>query len=262
MTDQERHLSGSSAFISSQRSCATSGGLLESAFWLFLREDIYAALYNQRPMKADLRSCDVGLNFDSGEGNPCKWANWMVLLAAETVSFSFGAAQEEDPASALATWQRLCEKTDEWAAKKPNSFDPLLVQDRDIDGGNYFPLIYHSQLWHGKLYQKPCYGLSELSVHEILVIGWQYHNLAKILLLAHKPARPRVGLHFRRNLQNLQEQVVSHFRALVGLCLCSGQVAPRYQVCMGVLACGFYIVPFYSLVAQFLSESLCLSLNC
>jgi hypothetical protein len=146
MTDEERHLSGSSAFISAQRSCATSGGLLESAFWLFLREDIYAALYNQRPMKADVWSCDVEIDFDSGETNPSKWANWMVWLAAETVSFSFGTVEGEDQTS---SWETLCERTDEWARKKPTAFDPLFVQDRDVAGGNYFPQIYHSQIWHG-----------------------------------------------------------------------------------------------------------------
>ena len=220
MTDQESHLMGSSAFISTQESCANRGGLLEAVFWLFIREDIYAALCNQRPLKADVWSCNVEINFDSGEINCCKWANWAVWLAAETVTFSFGPGGD-DKAAALADWERLWSRTDEWRLKKPLAFAPIFVQDRDTSSGKYFPQIYHSQIWH--------------------VVGWQYYHLAKMLLLAHKPARDRVGLRFWRDLQSLQDEVVRHFRALVGLCLCSGQVAPRYQVCMGVLACGSWL---------------------
>ena len=220
MTDQESHLTGSSAFISTQESCANRGGLLEAVFWLFIREDIYAALYNQRPLKADIWSCNVEINFDSGETDCCKWANWAVWVAAETVTFSFGPGGD-DKAAALADWERLWSLTEEWRLKKPSAFAPIFVQDRDTSNGKYFPQIYHSQIWH--------------------VVGWQYYNLAKMLLLAHKPARDRVGLRFWRDLQSLQDEVVRHFRALVGLCLCSGQVAPRYQVCMGVLACGSWL---------------------
>ena len=220
MTDQESHLTGSSAFISTQDSCANRGGLLEAVFWLFIREDIYAALCNQRPLKADVWSCNVEIDFDSGENNCCKWANWAVWLAAETVMFSFGPG-EDDKAAALADWERLWSRTDEWRLKKPLAFAPIFVQDRDTASGKYFPQIYHSQIWH--------------------VVGWQYYHLAKMLLLVHKPARHRVGLRFWRDLQSLRDEVVRHFRALVGLCLCSGQVAPRYQVCMGVLACGSWL---------------------
>lgn len=149
MVDEERHLSGSSAFISAQQSCANSGGLLESAFWLYLREDIWAALENRRVMKADLWSCRVEIDFDSRHHHDCKWANWMVYIVAETVMFSFDKIYR-DEVTTMADWERIWNRTDEWQRKKPASFDPVFAQDRDVSEGRYFPHIYHSQIWHGK----------------------------------------------------------------------------------------------------------------
>ena len=112
MTDEQRHLSGGSAYVSAQRSCAGNGGLLEASFWVFLREDIYTALYKRRPMKANLCSCEVKMDFDSGEQDCCKWSNWMVRLVAETIMFSFGG-QDEDQVTAFQNLEHLWNRVEE-----------------------------------------------------------------------------------------------------------------------------------------------------
>lgn len=137
--DQEAHLSGASAFMNSESTCATAGGLREASFWLFLRQDIDVALSQQRLLKLDLEAFSAGLDL---QGPACDhtWANRIVWITAEVLTFLFGSQRSQDKLS------ELIEKTESWMYGKPASFRPLYVSEE----GGVFPEIYYTRPWHGE----------------------------------------------------------------------------------------------------------------
>ena len=137
--DQEAHLSGASAFINSESTCATAGGLREASFWLFLRQDIDVALSQQRLLKLDLDAFSAGLDL---QGPACDhtWANRIVWITAEVLRLLFGPKKSQDKLN------ELVEKTESWMYNKPASFRPLYVsKERGV-----FPEIYYTRPWHGE----------------------------------------------------------------------------------------------------------------
>lgn len=142
--DHERHLAGCSAFVNAQRSCATSGGLRQAAFWVFVRQDMYMALYNQRPLMFNLPewNVEISFNYDADENT---WANWMVWIAAEVVDFCFG---EHD--NRFERWDILNRKSQTWYNCKPASFSPIYYRDRAPEEGRYLPDIWLACPWHSE----------------------------------------------------------------------------------------------------------------
>lgn len=137
--DQEAHLSGASAFMNSESTCATAGGLREASFWLFLRQDIDVALSQQRLLKLDLEAFSAGLDLQSPACD-YTWANRIVWIAAEVLTFLFGSRKSQ------AKLSELVEKTESWMNSKPASFRPLYVsEERGV-----FPEIYYTRPWHGE----------------------------------------------------------------------------------------------------------------
>jgi hypothetical protein len=140
--DPESHLSGASAFVNIQQRCISLGGLFESAFWIFVRQDIYAALVTQRPMKANLSAIAVDMDFDRNETDSCVWANRIVWLVADIVTLCFGGS------ASVKHWDALKTKVELWMSKKPDSFNPVYYRESDPEEGRPFPEIYMSQQWH------------------------------------------------------------------------------------------------------------------
>lgn len=153
--EPERHLTGTSVFANAQLEFRTWGGLGHAAFWVFVRQDIYMSLLKQRPLKVDLSGWEERLSFDLGfnAATDCTWANRMIWIVAEIVSFCFG-----DRLS-YTNWEAARAKTERWNLTRPKSFDPILYIDRDEHAKRYFPEIRLGHPWHGK------FGLLSLHFH-------------------------------------------------------------------------------------------------
>lgn len=65
--DQHSHLLGAQAFIAAQERAAVTGGLRQAAFWVGLRQEVYVAFVNQRPVLPALEHCNVDRSFDAAE---------------------------------------------------------------------------------------------------------------------------------------------------------------------------------------------------
>jgi hypothetical protein len=89
-SDQECHLVGSSALVSASSS-PSRGCLRKAAYWVYLRQDIYMAILNQRPMKVSLSSIPIpGTGSSTLNFSDCAWAKRMVAIMAHIVAFCFG----------------------------------------------------------------------------------------------------------------------------------------------------------------------------
>ncbi|KAI9034824.1 uncharacterized protein KD926_005338 [Aspergillus affinis] len=89
--DDECHLLGASALASAQ--AATNGHLWKAAFWIYLRQDIYMAILDQRPIKTDLSMCTLWEN--EIPTNDCEWSQVIVLIVADIIGFCFSSHNEE-----------------------------------------------------------------------------------------------------------------------------------------------------------------------
>lgn len=136
--DCERHLTGTSAFINSESTCATAGGLRQASCWIFVRQDLDVALSQRQPLRLNLEAYAVGMDLDI-PSDDWGWANRIVWITAEVVVFSFGWDKPR------MKYEELRIKTEAWLQRKPESFRPLYV-----GRGSAFPTVYYSQLCHGK----------------------------------------------------------------------------------------------------------------
>lgn len=61
--DHQYHLWGASSLVSIQKINVNTRNLRHTAFWAFLRQDVTIALATNQPIKLDLESCGVELEF-------------------------------------------------------------------------------------------------------------------------------------------------------------------------------------------------------
>ena len=94
--DLPTHLIGTSAFVAAQEGFARHGGLRLSAFWVALRQEIYIAFIQQRPVSQFQRVSDDDIVFGSSEEDI--WANRVVLYCARIITHCFTSGQD---------WQRV-----------------------------------------------------------------------------------------------------------------------------------------------------------
>lgn len=137
-SDCARHLSGTSAFMNSESTCATGGGIRQASFWIFLRQDIDVALNHQRPLKLNLDAFAPQMNANV-LWDDWAWANRMVWITAEIVAFAFARDKSQSRLEEFKT------KTEDWWRHKPDSFRPLHVAR-----GAVFPEVHFVRPWHGK----------------------------------------------------------------------------------------------------------------
>jgi hypothetical protein len=81
--DQQRHLLGAQAFITAQEQAAVTGGLRQAAFWVGLRQEVYVAFVNQRPVVLPLEHRNIDRSFDEAEDHV--W--WVVGSLTETTPY-------------------------------------------------------------------------------------------------------------------------------------------------------------------------------
>ncbi|KFY97741.1 hypothetical protein V498_01893 [Pseudogymnoascus sp. VKM F-4517 (FW-2822)] len=170
--DNERHLHGSSALVSTYPS--TNSTLRRAAFYIYLRQDVYMAIVAQRLVKVELPCCS-----QPPPASDSEWSNLIVLIVAKIVNFCFA----KDSERSSRRWSDLREVADEWNAKRPNTFDPYYYRERNIFEGRYFPDVWLSAQWH--------------------VTGNLYSHLGQVLLSIYDP-NIRVGIGALRQQKILQ----------------------------------------------------------
>lgn len=105
--DSHSHLLGAQACMAAQERAAVTGGLRQAAFWVGLRQEVYVAFVNQRPVLPALEHCNVDRSFDAAEDYI--WSCRMVVICADVLRFCFGDAHHS-----LATFKFLEDRVEQW----------------------------------------------------------------------------------------------------------------------------------------------------
>lgn len=139
-------------------------GLHQAAFWVGLRQEIYLAIMNERPTGLYLRCCNFDRSMDSADDDI--WAKRIILHLVDVLEYCFGSDSSYD------TYDNLVEYSVAWAASKPDSFCPVYV--RQARGDETFPWV--------------------VFLNNTIMVALQYYHLVRILLTAHNPKIPRLGI--------------------------------------------------------------------
>lgn len=160
--DKRCHLLGTTRILNSVTQFGSSGGLGEAAAWLCLREDIYASLVSQQPLRTRLETYLRSSTFQRNDD--VFWANRMVFLLAKVLSCAFREQQQQTPSdSGQQSWneslQLVDQEVEDWKRTRPSTFEPILFkppcssrEEEQYGGG--FPEIWMLAPFHGRRFYR------------------------------------------------------------------------------------------------------------
>ncbi|KAH8667779.1 hypothetical protein BGZ61DRAFT_118194 [Ilyonectria robusta] len=210
--DKYQHSVGTRALLRSQTAQVPSAtGLRRAASWAGLRQEIYGSLNAQQP-PAIKASVELLSHLDSSQDD-CAWANRAVSHCLEVLEFCFG-----ESCKSTESFDALLASNVQWDTDRAPSYDPLCFQTRpeqvEPDNNPFWDIRLHSS-WH--------------------VMGWQYRNLARLLLITHDPHIPRIGLRRQAAVERMNDEARSMIKMICSIAL-SNPSTPTAMVvaCMAV----------------------------
>lgn len=138
--------------------------LHEAIFWSALRQELFLSIVSQASPAVDLdeRACESALQDDGNDA----WCNRILAYLFWTVQYCFGESRNS------SRYDELLTSASHWMETKPASFTPVYA--REALGEAMFP-----EIW---------------CLNNCTAAGLQYYHLARILLVAHNPRVPQLGL--------------------------------------------------------------------
>ncbi|KAF2405011.1 hypothetical protein EJ06DRAFT_468410, partial [Trichodelitschia bisporula] len=207
---QSHHLTGAQAFISAREGNAHGSGLGQAAFWVGLRMELFFAISNSCPVLSTIDLSAIECSLDPADD--CTWANRMVRHCAEALRYCFS-----DGTHQVADYHQMVQYCTEWMKHKPWSFTPLYY--RAPDSENSFPIVR--------------------VLSDAVGTGLAHYHLTRILLRAHDPITPTLGSSQRRALQQADDEIIAHVRAVCGIAESNTKTPPYYvMACMAITMAG------------------------
>ncbi|KAI1429211.1 hypothetical protein F5Y12DRAFT_728637 [Xylaria sp. FL1777] len=178
-----------------------------------LRQEIFIANRVKRPIELDGHSC--GIDESLTPAPDFIWTFRIMSHAARVTNYAYSS----DPRS-QTVWDQLWVYLEDWDRARPSSFNPLNQFNREssLDG---FPSENHNQSADGSQIFPEIYFVSDCPV-----AGNQYLELCKILLLAHDPRMPTLGLGRTKSIQIQEDRIRQAVRVVCGICLSNPEFTP------------------------------------
>lgn len=186
------HRIGTRAFINLQSHNSLTTDLRSAAFWLGVRQEVYYAIANQKPSSLKFAHDERDIILEPTQDSA--WANRMVMHCVGVVNYCFGAPGDTN-------YESLLEYCKTWVLSLPSSYRPLIYQDPGQ--ASPFPEIAF--------------------LSSAAVIGLQHYHLASMLLCAHDPSIPRVGIAHISASEAVDDELRSHARMVCGLATSNGE---------------------------------------
>ncbi|KAK6387103.1 hypothetical protein LTS17_000369 [Exophiala oligosperma] len=185
-----------------------------------LRQEITTSFLRQRPIRLPLEHWTILQGFDEVED--FVWADRHLFHCAKVMQYCFEDSVTLPHMAQVERWNTLKHFETQWEQVKPLSFAPIHYQEPDRSKGECFPHIWH--------------------MAEIHVTGLLYLELAKILLTAFNPNRPRLG----HGSSTAEKRFVSDSREslirICGMAMSNPLSKPALvQAYMAVAVCGGHV---------------------
>ncbi|EEU34867.1 uncharacterized protein NECHADRAFT_22487, partial [Fusarium vanettenii 77-13-4] len=186
----QSHLIGTRVFLAAQKEVCEFTGLRLAAFWSALRQEIFTAVVHFKPVQLTELLTKI-TPFILPEDCNCSYANRTIIHCAACVQLCFGhstVSQEQ--------WDKLMDCLDQWWNARPWQFRPMTPADGER-GSSSFP--------------------DEFYLNDAVVTGIQHYYLARLILLAHKPTLPSLGLARKKALDNVDDSIRDIVRHVCGI---------------------------------------------
>ncbi|OLN88997.1 hypothetical protein CCHL11_06037 [Colletotrichum chlorophyti] len=205
----ESHLMGTRILLAAQENPAEFSNLRISSFWLALRQEIYMAFVQTRPVHPNffpnIRKIIERGNTDDSAAD-CAYANKVIGICAMCLSYCYG---QENPHG--RSYPQLKEDLDTWWKEKPW----------------YFEAVWTSH--------EPAFLPESQYITDAAVTGLQNYYLSRMLLMAHNPKVPRLGNAYRMMEEDLKFTV----RTICGLAVANERTVPAYvNACIAISMAG------------------------
>ncbi|KAK3947549.1 hypothetical protein QBC32DRAFT_81609 [Pseudoneurospora amorphoporcata] len=210
-TDQEANLLGIHAFVSTGSFFENPSSLSIASFWVGLRQGIYKAVINKRPVGLSVDHILVEQSLERGGKHDV--ANNAVVHCTRVLNFCFdkgGACNKEE-------WKRLWKAVEDWEKENAAFHTPIFKAPDDVP----FP-----QIW----YHQSCQ-----------VIGVQHHLLAKAYLIRCREQFSATGTRHSTLVakKKIEADIQRIVRALCGIGLGNQWTPPgMFTACMAISAFG------------------------
>ncbi|PLB37594.1 Zn(II)2Cys6 transcription factor [Aspergillus candidus] len=218
-SDLQRHLLAGSVYIGSQVDCATSGGLAEASFWVFVMQDIQFALACRKPLRLTFSPFEERLQQMWGHKSPLAdrdWAHKAIWLLAETINYCYKANQV--PMSPTA----LKQKISLWETGRPETFQPLHFALANHGVGRPFPVVWFTNPCHAIAVQHIC--MAKTLIHEFELRGLYM--------------TPGSGT----DTKIIENNILKYLDILFGIALSTDdEPSLRIMACHALCACGTWI---------------------
>lgn len=182
--------------MNAQQPSWISSELRQASFWVGLRQEIYIAFVNERPVKMNLEHSFIDQSLSPADDNT--WANRIIVNCAKITQFCFGQDEKQSH-----RYEELEDYDRKWRESRPVSFLPLSRRPPDPSRGEVFPEIIYLNHAVGKF--TPSTSLIKSSLEK--VIGILHGIFARVLLMCHNPKFPRIGPGHKKALQNLEVRI-------------------------------------------------------
>lgn len=175
---------------------------------IVLRQEIYVANMTKRPV--ELSGLDCGIEDSLDPAHNVVWPCRIMSHAARATNFAY-SSETRTP----ELWDQLWEYLEEWDRAKPASFEPLNQTCRDGPsdddtngdrGAPKFPEVYY--------------------VSGCAIASRQYMELCRIILLAHDPRAPSLGIGRMSYMRTQEHQVREAVRVICGIWLSNQGFVP------------------------------------
>lgn len=195
-------------------------------FWALVREEVYLAIMHQRPPVLFQHGSPglVDMHGGLGPADDFTWANRILWHLLVVLQYCF------DDDKDLAASVKLVNYAAAWMQARPASFAPIFIQetkrieDREEGTGaskleSIFPEI--------------------IVLNDSVVLGLQCYHLVRLLLIAHDPTMPRVGVRQRAAARSVDEALRSDVGIICGIANSIGDINPAHlPACMAIALAG------------------------
>ncbi|RAH70056.1 Zn(II)2Cys6 transcription factor [Aspergillus aculeatinus CBS 121060] len=193
-------------------------GFSDAAMIVALRQEIVIGNMVKRAVEPSLASCNA--NWSLAPADDATWTYRMIAHAARVTTFAYGNGPK-----AKLEWDRLWQYVLDWEQRKPDSFQPIHYSHRtqlwtfrlrpenpgdapsaSANGDSLLPVIYYT--------------------YDCPIAGQQYLQLSRILLLAHDPRLPSLGMGRAQYLQKQEEEMRNAVRVICGIAMSNPEYMP------------------------------------
>ncbi|RDL31905.1 uncharacterized protein BP5553_09307 [Venustampulla echinocandica] len=189
-THSQGHILGTHILVRAHQEPASESSLKLAALVAGLRQEILISFMTRRPLPPLADYCQIDRSMNPADDRT--WALRMIAHSSDVLNFCYDGKPR-----GLDIWLSLWQYVEDWISHRPASFSPIKYSAPDKAEGRVFPDVWFLNDCH--------------------VAGHQYLGICRILLLAHDPQVPSLGLDRNKVVQQIDEQIKDQVRLLCGI---------------------------------------------